>query len=117
MWPWIIASALAPGFCEVQDYLSVLRHDHRRRRGEAVSPDAFNEDWHSEFTIAEPGATVAPTARLFDSVVLKGGTIGEDALLVRTIVCPGGVVKAGERMIDQLVTAVETIPHANRRDA
>jgi len=104
-------------FRGAQDYLGALRFDHRRRRGEAVSPDAYTEDWHSEFTVAEPGAAIAPTARLFDSVVLTGGTVGENALLVRTIVCPGGVVKPGERLIDQLVTAVDTIPHTSRGDA
>jgi mannose-1-phosphate guanylyltransferase len=86
-----------------RDYLTALRQDHRRQRGEAPSPDPFAEDWHSEFTVVEEGAVVGVRARLFDSVVLAGGRVGAGAVLVRSIVCGGGVVKAGERLVDQLV--------------
>ncbi len=88
-----------------RDYVTALRHDHRRQRGEMIQTDPFAEDWHSEFSVVEPGSHVDPTARLFDSVVLAGGRVGAGAVLVRTVVSPGGFVRAGQRLVDQLVDA------------
>ena len=34
-----------------------------------------------------------PSARVHDSVVLRGGVVEAGAVLVRSIVCPGGVVR------------------------
>ncbi|HVT80223.1 MAG TPA: hypothetical protein VHM90_06155 [Phycisphaerae bacterium] len=86
-----------------RDYVTALRHDHRRQRGEMIQTDPFAEDWHSEFSVVEPGSHVDASARLFDSVVLAGGRVNAGAVLVRTVVCPGGVVRAGQRLVDQLV--------------
>ncbi len=61
------------------------------------------EDWRCTFALAEPGADVHPSARLHDSVVLAGSRVGEGALLVRSLVGPGGVVAPGEAMFDRII--------------
>lgn len=61
------------------------------------------EEWEFTFSLAEQGASVDPAARLHDSVVLAGGSVGPKALAVRCLVGPGGRVKAGESCFDQLV--------------
>jgi hypothetical protein len=86
-----------------RDYVTALRHDHRRQRGEAILTDPFAEDWHSEFSVVEPGSQVDPTARLFDSVVLAGGRVAAGTVLVRTVVSPGGHVRAGQRLVDEQI--------------
>ena len=52
----------------------------------------------------EDGAVVAPSAKIYDSVILRGAQIGEGALVVRSLVCPETHLVSGERVIDQLVT-------------
>jgi hypothetical protein len=38
-----------------------------------------------------------------DSVVLKGGSVEGGAVVVRSIVCPGGVVRRDRSAVDQFV--------------
>lgn len=87
------------------DYIDALRRNHRGAAGKAAAADPFAEDWDSSFGIAEDGALVDPSARLHDSVVLRGGRVEADAVLVHSIVCPGGVVRRGQTIVDDLVTA------------
>ncbi len=54
------------------------------------------EDWN----IIEPGAHVHATATLIDSVVMHDATIGEDAIVARSIVLPGAAVGAGTEIVD-----------------
>ncbi len=61
------------------------------------------EDWRSAFAIVEDDAEVHSTARLHDSVVLAGGHVGPGALVVRSVVGAGGVVKAKETVFDRVV--------------
>jgi hypothetical protein len=87
------------------DYIDALRRNHRGAAGRAAATDPFAEDWEPSFGIAEDGALVDPSARLHDSVVLRGGRVEADAVLVHSIVCPGGVVRRGQTIVDDLVTA------------
>ena len=50
---------------------------------------------------------VDPRAHVHDSVVLKGGTVEAGAVVVRSIVCPGGVVKKDRHSVDQLICGPE----------
>jgi mannose-1-phosphate guanylyltransferase len=101
----------------MRDYLTALRQDHQRQRGEELCQDPFAEDWHSEFSLVEEGAAVDPSARLFDTVVLEGGTVGAGAVLVRSVVCAGAVVKAGKRVVDQLVAPGNGTPRKHARES
>jgi N-acetylglucosaminyldiphosphoundecaprenol N-acetyl-beta-D-mannosaminyltransferase len=86
------------------DYIMALRHYHRRRIGTPGPIDPLAEDWRPAFAIIEDGAVVDPLARVHDSVVLRGGRIEPGAVLVRSIVCPGGVVRRDRSAVDQFVT-------------
>ena len=88
-------------------YLSGLRAYHRVRRGLPVAQDAFDEDWTKTFSIVEPGSNVDPSATVHDSVVLAGARIERNAAVVRCVVCPPSVVRAGETMADRILTGGE----------
>lgn len=89
----------------LREYLRAVRWHHLRQGNPAMLLNPFAEDWRSAFSAIEPGAQVDPSARLHDSVVLRGGRVGSNATLVRCVVCPGGVVSRGQVLIDQLVRA------------
>ena len=58
----------------------------------------FMEDWKSSFSIIEDEKSVHRKARVHNSVVLDGARIEAGAIVVRSVVCPGGCVKAADRM-------------------
>jgi NDP-sugar pyrophosphorylase family protein len=49
----------------------------------------------------EPGATVSPSARIHDSVVLAGATVEPNAVVVRSVVA--GTVRRDREAVDQFV--------------
>jgi hypothetical protein len=65
--------------------------------------DPLAEEWRSTFSLADAGASVAPDARLVDSVVLAGAKVGAGAVVVRSVICPGAQVAAGAFVGDQVV--------------
>jgi hypothetical protein len=87
------------------DYVSALRHYHRRRQGKPALSDPLAEDWLPAFALVEEGAVVDPRAHVHDSVVLKGGVVEGGAVVVRSIICPGGVVRKDRSAVDQFVCA------------
>ena len=87
------------------DYILAMRHYHRRRIGKSMLSHPLNEDWQPAFAIVEQGASVDPRAHVHDAVVLKGGAVEAGAVIVRSIVCPGAVVRKDRPTVDQLVTA------------
>lgn len=87
----------------VEDFVQALRLHHRRRQGKPFVADPLAEDWSPAFAIIEPGATVDATARVHDSVVLANGTVEPGAVLVRCVVCAGGVVRRDTTAVDQSV--------------
>ena len=86
------------GLRTTKSYLAGLRALHLR--------DKTNQDdnWRSAFALTEEGTQVDSTARLHDSVVLRGGRVGSGAVLVRSVVCAGGIVPARSTIVDKLVT-------------
>jgi len=86
------------------DYIEALRAIHSPG-GRATNGEALAEEWKSTFAIVEPGATVAPTARIHDSVVLAGAMIESGAVVVRSLVGPGGIVRYDKKAVDEYVTA------------
>jgi NDP-sugar pyrophosphorylase family protein len=82
------------------DYIRAMRRYHDPVR--AVQ-DAFAESWSPVFSICEPGAEVDSSARVHDSVVLRGSRVERGAVVVRSVVCPGAVVRRNQMVVDQLV--------------
>jgi hypothetical protein len=93
-----------------RDYIRALRDYHQR----VTQPDdaqrgPFDEDCSPAFSLCESGAEVHPTARLLDSVVLRGGRVERGAVVARSVVGPRGVVRHGQTVVDQLVTAAPSL--------
>ncbi len=89
-----------------QTYLDAVRIHHERMNGKCrltgCEPD---EDWSATFSIIEPGASVDPSAIVHDSVVLAGGRVEANAVLVRSIVGSRGWIGAGESVVDRIETS------------
>lgn len=86
------------------EYTRALRQYHINRISGRTMDDPFSENWISSFNIVEKGADVASSSSLLDSVVLEGGRVERDAVVVRSIVCPGATVRARSTVIDEIVT-------------
>ncbi len=89
----------------VTDYITAMRIYHMRRAGKSLLTDPLAEDWQPSFGIVEEGAIVDPSARIHDSVVLRGGVVEAGSVLVRTVVCPSGLVR-GKTLVDEFVKPV-----------
>jgi len=88
------------------DYVQALRFHHRRKGGRPAATDPLAEDWSPTFSLAEQGASVDHSARVHDSVVLRGARVDAGAVLVRSVVCPGAIVSRDRTAVDQLVIAL-----------
>jgi len=83
------------------NYLDAIRTYHQRSNTPCQLTGPPNEeDWRPTFGIIEPGAKVDPSAVVHDSVVLAGGQVQANAVLVRAVVGPQGRVGAGESAVD-----------------
>lgn len=90
----------------LDDYIQGLRRHHRDGvPGDEAS--AWEGDVRSTFALIESGAMVHPDARVHDSVVLKGARLEAGAVVVRSIVCDGQVVRKDTMAVDQLVAATD----------
>jgi hypothetical protein len=90
----------------LEDYIQALRYHHRRKSGTRVAVEPLAEDWNATFSLIEPGAQVDPASRVHDSVVLKDAVVEAGAVLVRSVVCPGGVLRRDKTAVETFVTAV-----------
>lgn len=68
-----------------------------------ATQDSEDEGLARRFSIVEPGASVHPTAILFDAVVLAGAQIGPQAALIRSVVCAEGRVGSRQVVRDSLL--------------
>jgi ADP-glucose pyrophosphorylase len=89
----------------LEGYIQALHFYHRRRMRKPVITDPLAEDWSPSFSLVESGATVDSSAQVHDSVVLAGGCIEPGAVLVRSVVCPGVVVRRDRTEVDRIVVA------------
>jgi N-acetylglucosaminyldiphosphoundecaprenol N-acetyl-beta-D-mannosaminyltransferase len=92
----------------VSDYITAMRYYHMRRAGKTTLTDPLAEDWQPSFGMVEEGAVVDPTARIHDSVVLRGGVVESGSVLVRSFVCPSGLVRSNRTLVDEFVNPVTT---------
>jgi N-acetylglucosaminyldiphosphoundecaprenol N-acetyl-beta-D-mannosaminyltransferase len=88
----------------LDEYVGALKTFYRLRIGMRPLREPLAEDWRSAFSVVEDGAYVDPTARLFDSVVLRGARVEAGAVVLRSVVCPGGVVRKDGPAVDRFVT-------------
>jgi N-acetylglucosaminyldiphosphoundecaprenol N-acetyl-beta-D-mannosaminyltransferase len=86
------------------DYVQALRFYHREKGGTNASADPLSEDWGPTFALVEDGASVDGSARVHDSIVLRGARVEPGAIIVRSLICPGVVVPRDRTAVDQLVT-------------
>ena len=86
-------------------YIEALREFYRRVKETQTSADVLQDDegWRAMFGLVETGAAVHPSAVIHDSVVLAGASVEAGAVLVRTVVCPTGVVRKDRSAVDCLV--------------
>jgi hypothetical protein len=75
------------------EYLAAVRHHHLRQGGHGSAG----------FSVIEPGASVHPSARVHDSVVLAGGRVEAGAIVAGSVVGGAGVVEAGRRVVHSLI--------------
>lgn len=88
----------------LDDYIRALRVHHRNTlNGSTRRTLSDAEHWKAKFGLIEPGATVSEHVRIHDSVVLRGGSVGTGAILVRSVVGPGAVVRGGSMIADQII--------------
>src|SRR5258707_11125647 len=76
------------------------------RKAGKVLADPLAEDWQPAFGIVEDGAIIDPSARVHDSVVLRGGVVEPGAILVRSVVCPSAIVKRDRTIVDDFIRPV-----------
>ena len=75
-------------------YIRTVRDFLRIEEGGRIEPrNPFEETWRPTFSVVEEGAVVEPGAKVHDSVILAGGCMKAGSAAVRSIVCPGAVVK------------------------
>jgi len=85
------------------DYVQALRFHHRAKSGRQSAIDPLAEDWGPTFSLVEAGASVDASARVHDSIVLRGARVEPGAIVVRSVVCPGAVVSRDRTAVDQIV--------------
>lgn len=85
-------------------YIAALTAHHKQRAGKpAFDDEAGSEQWFSTFAIIEPSNTIHPTARIHDSVVLRGARIGAGAVIVRSVVSGTANIRPGFLASDRVV--------------
>lgn len=85
-------------------YIDALTAHHKRLAGKPIFDDeAGSEQWFSTFSIIEPGANVAASARVHDSIILDGAQVGANAVIVRSVVAGSATVRPGQLASDRVV--------------
>jgi hypothetical protein len=87
-------------------YIAALHRHHRGAADAKAVGDLWEAEYTSRFELCEPAASIHPTARVHDSVVLRGGRVEAGAVLVRSIVCDGAVVNRSRYVVDSVVSRV-----------
>lgn len=86
-------------------FIRAVRTYHQQLAGDPTCQDPFEEDWNVTFSLVEDPDSVDETAQIYDSVVLRGSRVKRDAVLVRSIVCPGAILPRRTVAMDRVVSA------------
>jgi hypothetical protein len=93
------------------DYVQALRLHHREKGDRNASSDPLAEDWGPTFSLVEEGATVDASARIHDSIVLRGANVEPGAVIVRSLIGPEATVSRDQITVDRLIVG-HTVGHA-----
>ena len=77
-------------------YLNAVAHAAASRRAIDASDASDGHTASEAFRLVEPGASVGSRAHLHNAVVLNEGGVGDDAVVVDAVVCPGERVRGRE---------------------
>jgi hypothetical protein len=89
----------------LSDYIEALRQVNQRKAGASEAGGwAYAEDWQASFGLVEKTGSCAAGARIHDAVVLGGGEVGNGAVVVRSVICSGAIVRRGEMVVDEVRT-------------
>lgn len=88
-----------------EDYLRALRVQAAIDKGLDVAAldDPYAESWETSFAVIEDGASVHPSARIHDSVILAGARVGRDAVVAYSVIGPGGVVPPRGTLVHEVL--------------
>ena len=84
-------------------YLDGLREYYRKQKGITQDHVLYDEEWRATFELIEKGAAVHESAIIHDSVILSGAQVGSNAVVVRSVVAPTGIIQEGQSAIDMIV--------------
>jgi len=87
------------------EYIAALRQYHRRRARKPPISEPLAEEGRPTFSSGEEGAVVDGMARVHDAVVLKGARVEAGAVLVKSVVCGGAVIRRDRTEVDRIVAA------------
>jgi hypothetical protein len=87
----------------LSEYIVAIQHRYRQRLGAQADYHPLAEDCRPSFAIVESGAYVHPSARIHDAVILRGGRVEQDALVVRSVVGPYGRLRRGDHAVDEMI--------------
>jgi NDP-sugar pyrophosphorylase family protein len=88
----------------LDEYIRALRVVHAGGQPSLAEESPFSETWRPCFSLVEPGADVAASAEIQDSVVLAGARVEAGAIVARSVVCPGAVVRRGACVVESVVS-------------
>lgn len=87
-----------------EGYLAAVQWKLAEGESRAALRDPFAEDTRTQFALISDQAAVAPSATVYNSVILPGARVENDAVVLRSIVCARAVVRARQEVIDGIVT-------------
>ena len=87
----------------LSDYIVAIQHRYRQRLGAESGFNPLAEDCRPSFAVVEEGAYVHPSAKIHDAVILRGGRVEQDALVVRSVVGPYGRLRRGDHAVDEMI--------------
>lgn len=95
-----------------RDFLTAARLANSLSKPSAppLAPIVTRANHIGERSLVSPGAAIAASASVIDSVVMSGAVIGDGAIVARSIVCRGASVPAGGRAVDVVVSGDEIRP-------
>lgn len=99
----------------LEGYIHALRTHHQTLTHHIRTPDPFADDWRSTFSLVEDGQAVHSTAYLHDAVVLRGAKVGAGAVVARSVICSGAVVRRNQTVTDTIAVPRNGRHHNNER--
>lgn len=84
------------------ELLQAAQPDQPDRPADAHEP-AKDQAVDRGVRVVQPGATVDPTARVIDSIVMSGARVGPGAIVARSILCPSADIPSGAEVVGRVI--------------